>query len=239
MQDSPESPKTAREATVPFSVGETLTYDVMWSTSLVAGSAVVRVVERRPSLGSTAYYIVAEGRPAQLLASLYNLYYKMDTLLETFTLLPQRTSLYSEEGSNRRTAVTRFDRPARKAFFDVQDEAPLQAAVDIPLQTQDGLSALYVLRTMTFRTGDTFTLPVLDEGLLYNLRMAVGASEPVRVPLGQVTAWNVTVSISDSEGRPVGSDAAVWISTDARRLPVRLQAKLAVGDFVLALREAQ
>ena len=34
-----------------------------------------------------------------LVAKLYPLYYKLDTLLETTTLLPQRGSIYSEEGS--------------------------------------------------------------------------------------------------------------------------------------------
>ncbi len=32
---------------------------------------------------------------------------------------------------------------------------------------------------------------------------------------------------------------AVWISTDARRLPVRLQADLPVGNFNLVLREVR
>jgi hypothetical protein len=68
-----------KEPAVPFSVGETLTYDVSWSSFLVAGAATVRVVEKKPSFNSTAYYIVVEGKPVPLVAKLYNLYYKMDT----------------------------------------------------------------------------------------------------------------------------------------------------------------
>ena len=36
-----------------------------------------------------------------------------------------------------------------------------------------------------------------------------------------------------------GNNVRAWISTDARRLPVRLQADLPVGNFALALRSAQ
>src|SRR4051794_29953429 len=97
------------ERPVPFKVGETLTYDVSWSALITAGTAVVGVKEKRPSHNSTAYYIVAEGRPTTLLSRLYPVYYKLDTLLDTFTLLPQRASLYSQEGTRRSVRTTIFD----------------------------------------------------------------------------------------------------------------------------------
>ena len=91
-------PAPKRELAVPFAAGESLTYDISWSTFLTAGSATVSVKEKKPSYGSTAYYIVAEGRPTTMVSKLYTLYYKADTLLDVFTLLPQRGSVYSEEG---------------------------------------------------------------------------------------------------------------------------------------------
>src|SRR5437763_16823787 len=70
------------ERAVPFSVGETLTYDVSWSTLPAAGTAVTMVKEKKPSYNSVAYYIVAEGRPTALVARLFPLNYKIDTLLD-------------------------------------------------------------------------------------------------------------------------------------------------------------
>ena len=94
------APARRSERPVPFHVGETLTYDVSWSSYLSAGTAVVTVKEKRPSFNSTAYYIVAEARPTPLLSKLYTLYYKLDTLLDAYTLLPQRgSSIGSEEVS--------------------------------------------------------------------------------------------------------------------------------------------
>ena len=43
------------EASVPFKVGETLAYDVSWSSFLVAGTATTTVKEKRPSYESIAY----------------------------------------------------------------------------------------------------------------------------------------------------------------------------------------
>src|SRR6267142_1180178 len=116
-------PAAKRERAIPFAPGETLTYDVSWSSFVTAGTATIRVAEKKPSFASIAYYIVAEGRPTPLVAKLYTLYYKLDTLLDSYTLLPQRGSVYSEEGKRHRFRTTRFDRAARKAFFEYQTDA--------------------------------------------------------------------------------------------------------------------
>jgi hypothetical protein len=228
---------TRREAAVPFRVGESLTYDVTYSSYLVAGTAVTTVQDKRATPGATSYYIVVEGRPVPMLASLYRLYYKMDTLLDSATLLPHRGSMHAEEGNRRRTALTRFDRTARKGFFEVQTEPGGRLEFDIPPQVQDGLSGLYVLRSMPLKPGDAFTLPVADEGVVYNVRANVAGSERLRVPFGEFDASMLKVTITDPAGQPAAANTAVWISNDTRRLPLKMQADLAVGSFVLLLRQ--
>jgi len=231
------APAPAREAVVPFSIGETLTYDVAWSTFLVAGSATSRVVEKRPSGNSSAYYIVAEGRPLPIIARLYALYYKMDSLMDSYSTLSHRTSLYKEEGSRKRMTTTTFDRAAKRGQFTVQTDAPIDFA--IPADVQDGLATLYALRSRNLKTGDHLTIPVADEGMLYKASFEVGAPEQVKVPLGTITALSLKITVLDAANQPVGKNIAAWISTDPRRLPVRLQADLPVGNFGLTLRSAQ
>jgi hypothetical protein len=227
-----------KEAAVPFRVGETLTYDVTYSSYLVAGTAVTTVQDKRAIPGATSYYIVVEGRPVPMLASLYRLYYKMDTLLDSVTLLPHRGSMHAEEGARRRSALTRFDRAAGKGVFEVQTEPRGSLEFDIPPQVQDGLSGLYVLRSMTLKPGDTISLPVADEGMVYSVRANVTGSERLRVPLGEFDASVLRMTITDPAGQPAAANTAVWISNDARRLPLKMQAELAVGSFVLLLRQA-
>ena len=225
------------DANVPFTVGETLTYDVTWSSTLVTGSAVTTVLERTPSLGSNAYRIVAEGKPLPLVERLYHLYYRMETMLDSVTLLPHLSSVYSEEGASKRTATTTFERAARIASFGIQSEPTVHVEVPVPQQAQDGLSALYILRTMALRAGESFTLPITDDGRVYSMKAAVSGQERIAVPFGQVDAWSVDLTITNEQGLPAAEDAAVWISNDERRLPIRLQANLPVGNFVLLLRD--
>jgi hypothetical protein len=180
---------------------------------------------------------VAEGRPLPIIARIYALYYKMDSLLDSYTTLSQRTSLYTEEGSRKRSATTTFDRTARRAQFMVPPEQAVEFPV--PANVQDGLATLYALRSRVLRTGDRLSVPVADEGMLYTANFEVGAPEQVRVPLGTISAWNVRITVLDSANQPVGKNIGAWISTDPRRLPVRLQADLPVGSFALTLRSAQ
>ena len=58
-------------------------------------------------------------------------------------------------------------------------------------------------------------------------------------PFGDVDAWNVRIRIIDAQGQEVGKNIGVWISTDARRLPLRIEGDLPVGTFTLSLREVQ
>src|SRR5687768_18577771 len=107
-------PQPKREHPVPFKPGEVLEFAIGWSTFVTAGTATVAVKEKKPSYGSTAYYIIAEGRPTSLVSKLYTLYYKADTLLDSYSLLPQRGSLYSEEGKRHRMKTTVFNQAAKR-----------------------------------------------------------------------------------------------------------------------------
>lgn len=233
---SPAAPR--REQAVPFRAGETLTYDVGWSSYLTAGTATVRVMEKKPSYGSTAYYIVAEGRPTPLLSKLYTLYYKADTLLDAYSLLPQRGSIYSEEGKRHRTKTTIFDQTRKKARYEVQTRTYVQKDLAIPAYTQDVLSALFVLRSIALKPGDKFNIPVCDNGNTYTARMSIGAAEAVQTPLGPIRAIRVLPVITGVRGETPSRGMTIWISDDARRLPVKIEAQLLVGKFVLTLRSA-
>ena len=231
------APRTERP--VPFALGETLSYDVSWSSYLTAGTATTTVKEKKPSFGSTAYYIVAEGRPTTLLSKLYSVYYKIDTLIDSFTLLPQRGSVYSEEGKRRRFKASQFDRAAKKVLFEYKADTTVKDAFATSPVTQDALSAIYVLRAIPLKAGDKMTMPVTDNGINYKVQFDVGAAEKVRTPMGEQSALKVRLSVFDDKNAAVGKNVAIWISEDARHLPVKLQADLPVGSFNLLLREAK
>jgi hypothetical protein len=147
--------------------------------------------------------------------------------------------LYSEENGRKRQAVTRFDRGARRGFYDVPDEPASKKDFVVPANVQDGLATLYAVRSHAFKAGERFAVPVADDGSLYSVEFETNGPERVRVPLGDIDAWSLKITILDAQHQPAASNSGVWISTDARRLPLKLQSDLPVGSFVLALRDAR
>ena len=80
-------------------------------------------------------------------------------------------------------------------------------------------------------------MPVSDNGHVYKVQMQVGASEPVPTGLGTINGLKVTPVISGPD-KEAPRGLALWISDDARRLPLRMQAQLLVGTFTVTLRRA-
>lgn len=230
---------TGPEKVVPFRPGEALTYDVSWSEYLTAGSATLTVRDKRASFGSTAYYLIAEGRPTTLMAKLYSIYYKVDTLVDAYTLLPQRGSVFSQESGRQRMKETRFDQTRRTATFQMKTATTMVQDQTLPGPTHDGLSALTAMRTLTLAPGASSSFAVSDSGYLYRVTLNVTGKESVQTGIGSVPAWKIVPAIRDGKGQPVGRGLAVWISDDARRLPLKIQAQLPVGSFVLTLKDAR
>jgi uncharacterized protein DUF3108 len=233
-QARPTAPR--KEMTVPFRAGEVLEFDIGWSSYVTAGTATLTVKEKKPSYNSVAYYVVAEGRPTSLLSKLYTLYYKADTLIDAYSLLPQRGSLYVEEGKRHRMKTTTFNQPGKQAKYEVQTATRVEKTMAIPAFTQDSLSALYVLRSIPMKAGDKFNMPVADAGDVYKVQMQVQGVESVKTPYGTMNALKIVPVISVSKGTPPRG-IVIWMSDDARRLPLKLEAQLAVGKFTVTLRK--
>ena len=132
-----------------------------------------------------------------------------------------------------------FDRPKQRIFYEVPTEPGLKDDFAAPAAVQDGLSTLYVLRSHALRAGERFTMPIADDGAWYTVVFTPSGPERLTVPFGDTTAFNIRIQILNADKQEVGKNIGVWIGTDARRLPLKLEAELPVGKFILALREAQ
>jgi hypothetical protein len=234
---SPAKPRS--EVLVPFKAGESLTYDVSYSSYVTAGTVTMNVQAKRPSYNSIAYYVVAEARPTPLMSKLYTLYYKADVLMDVYTLLPQRAGVYSEEGQRHQMKVTTFDNGARKATFENVSAKSGRREFAVPAFTQDALSAIYVMRALPLKVGGKETIPVSTGGRSYRAQVSVEGREAVRTSAGPFQSFRLRTTLYGDDGQPSGRPIQLWISDTPNRVPVKLQSELRVGSFNLTLREAR
>jgi hypothetical protein len=234
----PEAKAGAPERPVPFAVGETLTYDVSWSSYLSAGTATLSVKDRRTlSAAQSAYDIIGEVKPGSIVGKLYPFYYKAESFLDTRTLLPISASVYSDERGRTRTKTTTFSSPT-SVDVEMKTATVVRARHAIAAFSQDPLSAMYILRVLALNPGlkEGLAIPITDGGTNYSLKIRAIAREPIKTGLGTLPALRITPAFTDAQGRPATArQLTLWISDDARHLPLRFDAGLAVGSFRLTL----
>jgi len=230
------APSPAVDATVPFRVGEVLTYDVSWSRMLSAGTATLSVKDRLSLAGGqNAYDLIAEAKPGFLVRNLYPVYYKLESYLETKSLLPIRATMYSEEKTRKRTKTTKFTSPT-SIEYEYATASVSRSTKAIERMTRDPLSLFYVIRGMSLAPGQQITLPFVDSGNMYKLTVKVGNYEKITTKAGTYRALHLTPSFSDASGKPVTDrKLSLWISDDPKHLPIRFESTLFVGSFVLNL----
>jgi hypothetical protein len=210
-----------------------LSYDVSWSTYLTAGSATLSVKEWNGIGGGSVYDLVAEGRPTNLLDKLYHLYYKAESLLHRGTLRSTMATIYSDERGRSKLRTTRFN--GRTIEFRPLASGPWEKRA-APALAQDPLSAIYVVRSLPLQAGHAFTMPIVDGRDIYHSRWQVAGPETIRTAAGSLPAWRLTPTLTSPEGKLLTNyRITMWVSNDARRLPLKLEAGLTVGNFVLTL----
>ena len=148
--------------------------------------------------------------------------------------------MFATRAAPQRTKTTSSNRGTRAATYELQTATLVKKPVTLAPFTQDALSVIYVLRAIPLKPGGSVSIPVTDSGKMYKVQVRIGNVEPVKTGIGTVNAYRITPTVTDMQGKPESTRGlAIWISDDARRLPVRMQAEVAVGNFNLTLRDAR
>jgi hypothetical protein len=117
--------------------------------------------------------------------------------------------------------------------------APRKIASEITDNTHDLISAVYSLRLLPLAVGKSFDVYISDSGLLYKIPVKVTAREQQKSILGRMWCYRVEPEIFgmnrliEKEG-----DMSIWITDDARRLPVRAQINSDLGRIEVKLKTA-
>ena len=212
-------------ATVPFAVGEELTYKATFG-KIHAGTARMRVDCIEIVRGRPAYHLVFTidgGIP------FFRVHDRYESWVDIETLSSLRHRQIVSEGHYRRTTTYEIY-PERSAYQKNGDS--LMASVPNPLD--DG-SFIYAVRAAAVKVGETreearYFRPDRNPVVFAGLRR-----ESVSVPAGTYAAVVVAPTIRTKGMFAEGGEAQVWFSDDAHRYPVQLRTKFGGFSITLAL----
>jgi hypothetical protein len=153
--------------------------------------------------------------------------------------------LKAEEGNRRKETRVTFDRETRKAEYlekDLDKNTVLNAhEIDIPACVHDVLGGLYELRTLNLQPGQKTQVAVSDGKKSVMARVEAQQREDIKTPAGTFKTIRYEAFLfNDVLYRRYGH-LYVWLSDDARKLPVqiRVRLQLAIGTITLQLEKEE
>jgi hypothetical protein len=215
----------AKEAVVPFHIGESLSYRVAWATFATAASLQVTVPERRDLFGAATWHFRAALHTQSPVRSLFTIDDQFDSYTDAFAFDTRRYETYQSELGRKEDHILNFTSAGRKASGQGPDVVVLPG-------TRDPVGAFYALRNVDWQKTPEFRAPLYDGHDIYQLTAHVDAkSDMVTVAAGNFKASRIGVKLVQYNKQVPDITFDIWLADDAAHTPVELQAKLPFGSI--------
>jgi Protein of unknown function (DUF3108) len=222
----------SRSATLPFFVGEELSFEVRWM-GLLAGNASMAVSGRVSRDGHDVYHIRSLAESSPFFSLFYYVRDSGETFVDVRDLLPWYYQLDQREGSRAVQRTVTFDHQRGVAIHTKNQEAPQE--VKVPRGVHDSLSSFYMIRTLPLRVGQSIQLHTFANGKTYDVEVQILRREKVEAYWGPVDALVVQPVMRYQEILRQKGDVLIWVTDDDRRLPVRMRTAITVGSIEATL----
>ena len=134
-----------------------------------------------------------------------------------------RFEKHTVEGKRVKDELTEFDYEKGVAKREGGDPVPLQEA------TLDSLSSVYYLRTLKLDGQKPIALQVFS-GEPRILQVEIQGRETIVVPAG--TFPTIRIEPKSTGSGLMGKNLVLWLTDDARKIPVQIRSKLKVGTLI-------
>ena len=233
----------------PFEPVEELHFEAEFSRALIRKLDVADIKFRaanQPDGDSYALTFNAEVKSKGFLTRLFNLNFNevVESIVEPLTFTVKKTTILDEQGKRVRKTESTFDTSKGTMTWTLRDpnnpgSEPRQAITEFSgTQLQDVLSAIYFIRSKPLEVGKSFDISIGDGGRIYTIPVKVVEKKRMKTVLGRVDALRVSAElfgpqrlIDDEKGEFV-----IWVTNDARHIPVSGQVKTDYGTFDIKLK---
>ncbi len=232
---------------MPFGVGETLVYEGKFS-KIIKGIAVAEMtfnVENAPNRED--FLIRAEARSKGTLIKLFRFSFlqQIDSLVDTDEFRALKTIKHDVQKSRVRDSQAYFDyKDKRVTYTETDPKEPMRPpriiASQIQNKTHDLISGIYSLRLLPLAVGQSFEVLVSDSGLVYKIPVRVTKRDLQKTVLGKFWCFRVEPEVfGDNRFIEGKGSMIIWITDDARRLPIRSQINSNIGRIEVKLKSAK
>lgn len=211
--------------------GERFVFTLRWGAFTV-GEGSLSLSEAVQWEGQPAWILKHEARTNGFADRIYRVRNSVESWVAADLSRSLHYAKVQREGRSDREVEVRFDWEARTARYS--NRGQWDEPVEIPPGTHDPLSIVLAARQLPLHPGVTYRIPVSDGRRFLEAVLHVAEVETITVPAGTFRAVPITVEVEHLGGvfrKSRNASILFWISQDARRLPLRMASKVAVGSF--------
>ncbi|MBA3321405.1 MAG: DUF3108 domain-containing protein [Pyrinomonadaceae bacterium] len=209
---------------LPFGVGEELNFNFyLGNATQPIGVANFQVRARASYFNRDGILINANMYTTGAGQRLFAVSDKIDTFIDAKTGLPFRTQLRILEGSHRVEGVVTFEQERGSAV--TTDGQPLE----IPVGTYELVSVLYAMRSFDLTPPKRNAVSLLINKRPRTLSITALKREVLELGGQRIPAVQLALATDEARGDALG--LRLWVSTDRRRLPLRITATTPLGPI--------
>lgn len=220
-----------QEKNIAFKSGEFLRYKMSYSGFLRAGSAILEVNEKEYN-GKKVFYTKGTGWTSGMIKwffevdDVYESYFDMDTIK------PYLFKRKIDEGGYKKHRITSFNYESKQAY--VQDFTNQKDTSVAFTNVQDMMSSFYYLRnieTKDLKNGDEIALDMFMDSQVYPFKLRFLGRQVLRTKFGKVNSLVFKPLVQSGRIFKEQESVTIWITDDANKIPIKMQASLAVGSL--------
>ena len=232
---------------LPFTDGEQLVYQAEFTRALLRGVDVGELrfsAKINPTTAASDKQVInlvgdamTKGLLIRLAGSKFHIHVESVADAKPFAVL-KTNSLYEDK----RTTINSdaiFDHATGKAVWTAreQNRAPNATTLQFAEPVQDVLTLIYFVRTQELKPGQPIEVAMIDAGHTYRCVVDVIAGKKMSTAIGRVNTVQLEPAIFDGsrEVRKRGT-LSIWLTDDARHIPVKAQVKANIGTVDIKLK---
>jgi len=238
---TPAVPPVRRIDPMPFNEGEKLSYDIRY-VGVTAATFNMEVLPAKVVNDRKVYHLNARAKTVKF----FELVYRVDDMIESFWdyegLYSNRFTMNLDESKQSRKLIELYDYDKKKSFYwnridhSERGFSEQKEEHDIKLWSQDPLSMLYYIRTVKLPQvkGESIKIPIILDGKQWESVVIFDRQEKMSIGSKEFQA-NVFKMENYQNGELKNKDNTIWFSNDEHRYILRIEAKVKVGSFAIAL----
>lgn len=224
----PDSSIILAPARVGFGVGEKLVFSVQYGL-ITAGEATLEIRNLATIRGRPCYRIISDARTNDFFSKFYQVRDRYESCMDTTELYTLHYEKHIREGKFKRDESVEFDQTGHRAIYK-------DKVVPIPPMAQDVLSAMYYVRTLPLKVGQSIAIANHTDGKNYPLIVKVHGRERVKVDAGEFDCLVVEPILRGPGVFTQKGRLTVWLTDDEVRMPVLMKSKVVIGHVAAILK---